>query len=444
MRAAPATIPVIQPRQASLRGLARTTLPPILAVVLIVVGWAWGSHLNDLGRPILLDAPPLFGEWDLRIDWKVLAPIAIAALVITAAPRLTVALSFRRLLATTAGVAAIWILALALTGGFGGIFDPLTQKPEYLGGVGFIDSPGTFLATFTDRIDAFPTHIRSHPPGFVLGLWGLGQIGLGGTHVASLLVVAVAASTPIAALLALRALAGEGYARGAAPFLALFPGAVWIATTADGLYMGVGAWAVACLVLALTADPGRRADLLALAGGLLFGACAFLSYGLMLLALIPLVVAVDRRRLRPLVIAAGAVLAVMGAFLAAGFNWIDGYLAIRDQYLGSIAAERPYEYFLLNNLAAFAICAGPAFVLALARSRPRPAWLLVGGALAIIAVADLSGMSKAEVERIWLPFLPWALLAVAALPRTVGWMRGTLAAQAAVVIAVQVGVSTPW
>ena len=35
--------------------------------------------------------------------------------------------------------------------------------------------------------------------------------------------------------------------------------------------------------------------------------------------------------------------------------------------------------------------------------------------LAVVALADLSGMSKAEVERIWLPFVPWAVLATAAL-----------------------------
>ena len=37
-------------------------------------------------------------------------------------------------------------------------------------------------------------------------------------------------------------------------------------------------------------------------------------------------------------------------------------------------------------------------------------------ALLAVVLADLSGMSKAEVERIWLPFLPWVMLATAALP----------------------------
>jgi len=56
----------------------------------------------------------------------------------------------------------------------------------------------------------------------------------------------------------------------------------------------------------------------------------------------------------------------------------------------------------------------------------------------------VSGLSKAEVERIWLPFLPWILLATAALPATTAWMRSLLAVQALVAIAVGVHVDTLW
>ena len=47
-------------------------------------------------------------------------------------------------------------------------------------------------------------------------------------------------------------------------------------------------------------------------------------------------------------------------------------------------------------------------------SRDRRAWLVVGAALVAVALADLSGMSKAEVERIWLPFAPFVLAATRA------------------------------
>ncbi|MEV4619004.1 hypothetical protein AB0J74_09910, partial [Asanoa sp. NPDC049573] len=61
----------------------------------------------------------------------------------------------------------------------------------------------------------------------------------------------------------------------------------------------------------------------------------------------------------------------------------------------------------------------PADALAPAAVRDRaalPAVLLPLAAATVIALGDLSGLSKAEVERIWLPFLVWLLPAVALLP----------------------------
>jgi hypothetical protein len=48
--------------------------------------------------------------------------------------------------------------------------------------------------------------------------------------------------------------------------------------------------------------------------------------------------------------------------------------------------------------------------------RTRAVLLLGGAGLACLLVATVSGMSKAEVERIWLPFTPWALCLLALLP----------------------------
>jgi methylthioxylose transferase len=80
----------------------------------------------------------------------------------------------------------------------------------------------------------------------------------------------------------------------------------------------------------------------------------------------------------------------------------------------------------------------------LARLRDRRAWWLVGAALVGVAAADLSGMSKAEVERIWLPFVPWLALAGCALP-TRGWRRtGWVAAQVVPAVALQMTLRSPW
>jgi hypothetical protein len=227
------------------------------------------------------------------------------------------------------------------------------------------------------------------------------------------LVVAGGVAAGVAALVALREVAGDIAARTAAPFMVLLPAAIWW-SSADAFYAGISALSVTSVVLA-TGRIGRRADMYAFAGGVGFGLAAFLSYGLVPLALIPVVVAADRRRMRPLAVAGVGALVVFFAFASLGFWWFAGLTATRHQYLIGAAASRPYLYFLVGNLALFAVATGPAVAIGLARLRDRSAWLLVGTILGVIAIADVSGMSKAEVERIWLPFVPWAALATAGL-----------------------------
>ncbi len=422
------------------------TAGPALAVwfALVLVGWLVGTLLNDAGAEIMLDAPPLYGKWDVRWGLGVLCGLAVAGVVVWAAPRASVRLPWGALLlAVAAGALAFW-LALALIDGVDEIEKPLrVAKTQYIHAVPSVVGPGEFLAHFVERIDSYPAHVRAHPPAMVLGLWGLERIGLGGTWPAAVVILLAAASTAPAALIALRGVAGEDAARRAAPYFVLSAAALSIATTADALYMAIGAWGITALVLAVNAQ-GPRSDVLAVGGGLLLGLAAFCSYGLVLLALVPLAVAGARRRVRPLVFALLGALAVLAAFAAAGFWWLDGFAATRREYAESVARTRPYAYFVVNNLAAFAVWLGPAVAVALASLRDRGTWLLVAGGLAAVALADLSGMSKAEVERIWLPFWPWIVLATAALPARPAVMRTLLGTQALLAIAVAVGVNTLW
>jgi len=69
------------------------------------------------------------------------------------------------------------------------------------------------------------------------------------------------------------------------------------------------------------------------------------------------------------------------------------------------------------------------------------AWLS-GAGVAMVLLADLSQMSRAEVERIWLPFVPWLLLSCALLPEP--WRRRGLVVQVVLALAVQHLLFTGW
>jgi methylthioxylose transferase len=321
------------------------------------------------------------------------------------------------------------------------------------------------LRTFAERIpglrpESWTTHVAGHPPGALLVFVGLDRIGLPGGVPAALLCVLVGSSASVAVAVALRALGTEATARAALPFGVLLPGAIWIGVSADGLFAGVLAWGVALLALG-AARP--RLDLAAvvasMAGGLLLGATLFLSYGLVLAGLLPVAVAVAARRFVPLLVAGAGVAAVVTAFAAAGFWWLDGYqqVVIRYYQPGEYGLVRPYSYWVWADLACLAVALGPAGVAGLrrmfvgrmfvgrmfvGRMLSGPVVLLCGAAVLAVLVADLSGLSKAEVERIWLPFTVWLVAAAGLLPpRQARWW---LAAQAVVALIVNHLLLTTW
>ena len=85
---------------------------------------------------------------------------------------------------------------------------------------------------------------------------------------------------------------------------------------------------------------------------------------------------------------------------------------------------------MVGNLAALAIATGPAVAVGLARLRNARVWWLVGGAVAAVMLADLSGMSKGEVERIWLQFAVWLLPAAGASGRPSAHCQGRTSTRA--------------
>jgi methylthioxylose transferase len=381
-----------------------------------------------------LFAAPLFGRFEVRLPIGLLAPVAVGLVAIAVFRRAVSRVSWRALLTTTFVLAFAWIASLAASTGLEDVARPLESPAEQLAAVDAADSPLTFLRNFTDSIEDLPLHVQGHPPGGVLVLRGLAAVGLDGSGAAALAILVAAATAPLAALLAMRDVIDEGYARRAAPFLALVPAAVWIGTSMDALYMAVAAWGIALTVIA--ASP-----LVALSGGIVLGGALFLNYGIAPLALIPIVAASLRGRWRALPWAAAGAVLVFAAFAAAGFWWLDGLGATVERYRAGVSTDRPYSYFVVANVGAFALAVGPAAAAGLARVRERGVWLICAPALAAVLAADLSGLSKGEVERIWLPFVPWVLVAAGSL---VSHDRRWLAAQVACALAIQIGVTTPW
>jgi len=422
-----------------------TTIATLAAwAALLAVAAVVGRLLLDAGYRLRMHTPPIMGDWVWRVDARALLPLAVGGAVAWWGPLVAARAPWRAVPWLSAATAAGWATSLALVDGWSRLTFPVALPGHYYGDVAKITSPGAFLSTFVADHARYGTHVQAHPPGFVLLLWAMQRLGLRGAGWEAALVVAVGAAGVAAVLVAVREVAGTEVARRAAPFCALAPVALMVATTEDAFFAGLGAGAVALIVLA-TGRSGRRADLLAVAGGLLFGATLMCSYGLVFLALPAVLVAVHRRTVRPLVLAAIVAAAVLLAFLPFGFWYLAGALMTSHHYVDGVARGRPYWYFVWANLAALGVLLGPAVTVAAVRLRDRRVWLLVGGAVAAITIADVSGMSKGEVARIWLPFALWVLPAGAALAtRGVARTRAWLGAQAAFALLVQVAILTHW
>ncbi|MGH3514826.1 MAG: hypothetical protein ACRDRB_21525 [Pseudonocardiaceae bacterium] len=427
------------------------------AVLLVAAAAVIGTWLLDQGVPLHVAAPPLGAQWLPHIGPGTVPAVLLAALAVLRGPELAARLPWRSLLAISAVSAAAWTMCLALIDGWQrGVADRLTTDTEYLHDVPRVGDVGTMLRTFAERIpglrpESWTTHVAGHPPGALLVFVGLDRIGLPGGVPAALLCVVVGSTAAVAVAVTLRALGADAAARVALPFGVLLPGAIWIGVSADGLFAGVLAWGVALLAVGATR---QRLDITAItasaAGGLLLGATLFLSYGLVLAGLLPVAVAVAARRVAPLLVAGAGVAAVVAAFAAAGFWWLDGYRQVTFRYYqpGEYGLVRPYGYWVWADLACLVVVLGPAGVAGLRRvftpgqGQPRILLLVCAAAAVAVLVADLSGLSKAEVERIWLPFAVWLVAAAGLLPaRQARWW---LAGQVVVALAVNHLLLTTW
>ncbi|MGV8965012.1 MAG: hypothetical protein ACOH2F_01920 [Cellulomonas sp.] len=426
-------------------GLGAAVLLMTLAVAVpAVTGWR-----VDVGGSF----PPLRATWWPRLGPGTLPALALGAAGVAGAFTAAQRLTWRTLLLVTWAMGVAWMLALAFVDGVPGVAGPLNSAYEYLPTARAITDVPALLHEFASRIplgpDGWPVHVAGHPPGALLFFVLLVHVGLGSPVAAGLAVTAVAATTPVAVMLTARTLGAQDAARRALPFLVLGPAAIWQAVSADAVFAAVAAWGAAALALGAV----RRSAGWSVVAGLVLGYAVMMSYGLPLLGILAVTVLLVARSWYPLPFALAAAVAVVIAFAALGFAWWEAFPALQERYWAGVASRRPAAYWLWGNLAALLFATGPLLGAALASAareirgavrHPSGHALgaLAAAGVSMVVVADLTLLSKAEVERIWLPFVGWLMLSCAYLP--VRWRRGGLALQIGFAIVLQHLLRTAW
>ncbi|MFI0448544.1 hypothetical protein [Actinomadura sp. 6N118] len=425
----------------------------VVWALLIAATFVAGYFMRRAGLATEDKLPPLHAEARGEPHtWQLYPAIAVAVLYVAALPVLVRRLTWRPLLLAAWLATLAWTVVLALSDGFDHIAKPLDAPTEYPAGLDAVRAdPAGWLHTFTDRLNGYPTHIRGHPPLPTLVFWALDAVGLRGTTWAAVVIIVVGTSAIVAVAMTVRLLAGEELARRTLPFLVMAPLVLWIATAMDAFFLGVGAWGTVLVAFAAK----RNRALAALGGGLLLGSLPYLSYGLLPLFAVPAAVLIAARpsaRVAVVLLCGCAIVPV--AFTMGGFWWPDGVAATFETYRVSRgSAMRSYWYFLVADFAVLGLLVGPAVAHALpaalapigraARDRVLPPLptLLVGAALLGTIALAVSGVTRGEVERIWVPYAAWIMVAAA---RHTPPSRGWLAAQAVTALLVQSLVLSEW
>jgi hypothetical protein len=405
----------------------------VVAVVTVAVG-LYVRRATD--TPLGVPYPPALGNWNPQAH-----PLALVAVLAFAA---AVALA-PRLLSPRVGPAGFAVAALGLTlglrlglaaarsgtGAWSQVFDPARSfeaKNEYLPALGALDTGVRFvLDRFAELVPSFPVHVAGHPPGLLLTLHALGIDSPGG--MAALCIGVGALSGPLAYALGRQVLDERG-ARIAALLLVLAPGALlYGATSADAVFLTLGllaAWPLA------SRRPGARAT-----GAVLLAVGSFFAWSLLAVGAWAALVSLRRDGLRSAVVlsaACGAALLVFYALLhaASGFDPIGTIRATEEVYRTGIASLRPYWYWVVGSPVAFLLVLGLPIAWLALRALGAGDRLAVA-IFAVIGIAAVLGLTKAETERIWLFLAPFVCLAAATTAtarRAPTWLWAALAVQA--------------
>ena len=441
------------------RWLQRLLLVGLFAAAAWVVWWSVinGRSQQRADVSVFLGAAPLVGRnakdgWDWRFGWGLIGAMAVAVGVcIGCWSGWWWRVRQRWVVAAAAIGSASFAVLLAVTDGLDGLRYGAEHKSEYLATLSTKPPAGEFVRTFVARLNNYSVHVRGHPPGYVLVLKSLHAVGLGGVWPVVMLSVVSSGVVAAAVLVTVRAIASEEWMRRCAPLLVVAPYAIWMVTSADAFFTAVAALGAAAVAEAVT-RPRRQSVWFGLGAGLLLGSLLFLTYlgaiFLMVPAVVVIVAVVERRRGAAITVLGATVtgMAVVALFRVAGFWWFDGLGATKRQYAAGTAQFREWGYFKFGNIGAAMFAIGPLTVVGFGTLRNRRMWLLVGGAAAALFVSHLSQYTKAEVERIWLLFYPWLVIAAAGLvTKFRRWVTASLvAAQAACAVVLQAALVTKW
>ncbi|WP_205698238.1 hypothetical protein [Conexibacter sp. SYSU D00693] len=427
-----------------LRAVERGALA--LAAVVAVAWTAVGLLVERAGTTLGTATPPFVAGWLPRVHapgWLVVAAV-VCALVVWFAPAVLRLRGWRFAIVLGAIGLAVALSVNALRYGddaWWGVLNPEGRegRNEYLAALGALEhGPRLFLDRFAEWVPALPPHAAGHPPGLLLVVewFGLGTPG----RLATLVLGAVAVLGPLTWVLARRCGVGEERARLAGLLAALSPATVLFgATSADALFAALGL--VAAIGLVGRGWPSRAVGAVALAVAGLF------AWSLLAIAAWAACFVWRRDGLRrAVVVGMSCAVAFAGLNLllagAAGYDPIGAFHATEDAYRDSLARVRPYWFWWLGSPVAWAVVTGPVVVggLIVAALRGHRTAFAIG---AVLVIASVAGFTKAETERIWLPFTPLACVAAATvLPP--GRARLWSAALVAEVLAVQVLFETLW
>jgi methylthioxylose transferase len=485
----------------------------VLAVVLVSWATIWGRRVQK-NPDVKLGAAPLVGQWKFRPSIGYLIPIGLALLIIVAIPRLFVRLQTRWVVLSSVGLTTAFTAALAGADGRVAMLAPVIHRSEYWFWLNKMPPTRQMLAKYDeyDFIVNFSTHIKGHPPGYMLTLKALSALGLAKPWIIASLSYLSAGVVAGSVLVVARRFGTAKLTRKAAPMLILAPYAVWMGTSADAVFSALVALGAAGIALATTSWQNARRITFSLFAGMSIGAALYSSWGTvtcgpilfgvlwcgagrnalrgswqgvqpglkqstghhskpelsqpreqtllsgsqqraLLGSMLGTLISTVRDRMKQDFPVAMWVLTGVGAIAATmtalGYNWFAGVGLTKRLYWKGTAQFRPWKYFLVGNLGAVFIAIGVVAVLGIgvaisgsATTHRDNRWLRMVMICALISVvaANLSQYSKGEVERIWLPFMPWLTVPTALLNRTRFW----LLLQAATAIGLQVMLISKW